>query len=98
MRPSHPDPRPLSGLGLLLGVRLTADTGEVPFSASDSTVVTGVTHDSRAVQPGDLYAALPGSRVHGADFCAAAVTAGAVAVLTDPGGRERAAASGVPVF
>ena len=29
--------------------------------ASDA-VVTGVTLDSRAVRPGDLYAALPGSR------------------------------------
>jgi UDP-N-acetylmuramoyl-L-alanyl-D-glutamate--2,6-diaminopimelate ligase len=36
--------------------------------------------------------------VHGAAFCAEAVAAGAVAVLTDPDGRSRAAASGVPVF
>jgi UDP-N-acetylmuramoyl-L-alanyl-D-glutamate--2,6-diaminopimelate ligase len=36
--------------------------------------------------------------VHGAEFCAAAVASGAVAVLTDPDGRARAAASGVPVF
>jgi UDP-N-acetylmuramoyl-L-alanyl-D-glutamate--2,6-diaminopimelate ligase len=35
--------------------------------------------------------------VHGAAFCADAVAAGAVAVLTDPDGRARAA-SGVPVF
>ena len=98
IRPSHPDPRPLSGLGLLLGVRLTADTGDVPFSPNDSTAVSGVTHDSRAVRPGDLYAALPGSRVHGAEFSAAAVRAGAVAILTDPDGRERAAATGAPVF
>ena len=32
--------------------------------------VTGVTLDSRAVRPGDLYAALPGARVHGAAFAA----------------------------
>jgi len=36
--------------------------------------------------------------VHGAAFCAEAVAAGAVAILTDPDGRSRAAASGVPVF
>src|SRR5208282_5510383 len=42
--------------------------------------------------------ALPGARVHGAAFCADAVAAGAVAVLTDPDGRARATASGVPVF
>lgn len=51
-------------------------------------VVSGVTLDSRSVQPGDLYAALPGSHVHGASFAAQAVAAGAVAVLTDPAGAE----------
>jgi UDP-N-acetylmuramoyl-L-alanyl-D-glutamate--2,6-diaminopimelate ligase len=50
------------------------------------------------VEPGDLYVALPGAHVHGAAFCADAVAAGAVAVLTDPDGRSRAVASGVPVF
>ena len=49
-------------------------------------------------EPGDLYVALPGAQVHGAAFCADAVAAGAVAVLTDPDGRARAMASGVPVF
>jgi UDP-N-acetylmuramoyl-L-alanyl-D-glutamate--2,6-diaminopimelate ligase len=77
---------------VLLGVRLGAD------SPNDLGSVRGVTLDSRAVQPGDLYVALPGSRVHGAAFSADAADAGAVAVLTDPGGRERAAASGLPVF
>jgi UDP-N-acetylmuramoyl-L-alanyl-D-glutamate--2,6-diaminopimelate ligase len=42
--------------------------------------------------------ALPGARVHGAAFCADAAAAGAAAVLTDAGGRDRAVASGVPVF
>ena len=50
------------------------------------------------VQPGDLYVALPGSRAHGASFCAEAVVRGAVAVLTDPAGRSVAASCGVPVF
>jgi UDP-N-acetylmuramoyl-L-alanyl-D-glutamate--2,6-diaminopimelate ligase len=49
-------------------------------------VVTGVTLDSRAIRPGDLYAALPGANVHGARFVSAAVGLGAVAVLTDPAG------------
>jgi len=52
----------------------------------DSRVVTGVTLDSRAVRPGDLYAALPGANVHGARFVDAAAGLGAVAVLTDPAG------------
>ena len=43
--------------------------------------------DSRAAGPGALFAALPGERVDGHDFAAAAVAAGAVAVLaTRPAG------------
>jgi UDP-N-acetylmuramoyl-L-alanyl-D-glutamate--2,6-diaminopimelate ligase len=60
--------------------------------------ISGITHDSRRVLAGDLYAALPGSRHHGARFCAQAAAAGAVAVLTDPSGRDLARASGLPVF
>ncbi len=57
--------------------------------------VLGATLDSRAVRPGDLYAALPGARAHGADFAAAAAGSGAVAVLTDEDGRRRMTAAGV---
>jgi UDP-N-acetylmuramoyl-L-alanyl-D-glutamate--2,6-diaminopimelate ligase len=66
-------------------------------AGSAATAVTGVTHDSRRVVPGDLYAALPGSRVHGAGFAAAAVASGAVAVLTDPAGAAQCRAGGVTV-
>ncbi|WP_415170790.1 UDP-N-acetylmuramoyl-L-alanyl-D-glutamate--2,6-diaminopimelate ligase [Nocardioides sp.] len=58
--------------------------------------VTGISLSSQRVLPGDLYAALPGSRAHGIDFAPAAVAAGAVAVLTDPAGVSRAPA-GVPL-
>ena len=96
IRPARQQPKPLSALGSLLGVRL-ASVGS-SFSPNDLGCVTGITLDSRVVMPGDLYVALPGTRVHGAAFCAAAVAAGAVAVLTDPDGRARAAQTGVPVF
>jgi UDP-N-acetylmuramoyl-tripeptide--D-alanyl-D-alanine ligase len=47
-----------------------------------ATRVTGtVEFDSRAVTPGGLFLALPGARSDGHDFAAAAVGAGAVAVL-----------------
>ncbi len=42
--------------------------------------------DSRAVGPGTLFAALPGSKVHGATFIEKALARGAVAVLTDAEG------------
>jgi UDP-N-acetylmuramoyl-L-alanyl-D-glutamate--2,6-diaminopimelate ligase len=103
IRPARQQPKPLSGLGSLLGVRLAAVLSPTPtlgssFSPNDLGCVTGVTLDSRVVAPGDLYVALPGTKVHGAAFCADAVAAGAVAVLTDPDGRARAAQTGVPVF
>jgi UDP-N-acetylmuramoyl-L-alanyl-D-glutamate--2,6-diaminopimelate ligase len=96
IRPARPQPRPLSALGSLLGVRLASVRSS--FSPNDLGCVTGVTLDSRVVVPGDLYVALPGTKVHGAEFCGDAVAAGAVAVLTDPDGRARAAQTGVPVF
>ena len=43
--------------------------------------VTGVAIDSRAVAPGDLFVALPGTRTDGARFIADALGAGAAAVL-----------------
>lgn len=87
-RPVHVPATPLAELAGQLGA-------EQPESAAE---VTGITHDSRAVRPGDLYAALPGARLHGADFATQAAGLGAVAVLTDPAGAERAAATGLPVL
>jgi UDP-N-acetylmuramoyl-L-alanyl-D-glutamate--2,6-diaminopimelate ligase len=46
-------------------------------------LVRGVSLDSRQVLPGDLYAALPGARHHGADFADQARAAGATAALSD---------------
>jgi UDP-N-acetylmuramoyl-L-alanyl-D-glutamate--2,6-diaminopimelate ligase len=46
-------------------------------------VVGGITHDSRKVLPGWVFAALPGAHHHGLDFLDQAIAAGAVAVLTD---------------
>lgn len=88
-RPAQVSATPLAELADQLGA-------EQPGSAA--VEVTGITHDSRAVRPGDLYAALPGARLHGADFVTQAAGLGAVAVLTDPTGAQRAAATGLPVL
>jgi len=69
-----------------------------PAVVAPQTLVSGVSLGSGTVRPGDLYAALPGQRVHGADFAGAARAAGAVAVLTDPAGAGRALATGLPVI
>ncbi|WP_052851828.1 UDP-N-acetylmuramoyl-L-alanyl-D-glutamate--2,6-diaminopimelate ligase [Streptomyces avicenniae] len=91
LRPRHVRPVPLAELAALLGT-------DAPQDADADRTVTGITHDSRAVVPGDLYAALPGARFHGADFAHQAASLGAAAVLADPSGAERAAASGLPVL
>ncbi len=65
---------------------LVPDLAAVPAIAS--VRVRGLTQDSRAVRPGDLFVALAGGRQHGLDHAAAAVAAGAVAVLHDRPGHE----------
>lgn len=69
----------LSGLGL------SARAGRDPE-------ITGLTLDSRAVAPGDLFAALPGASRHGAEFIATALSRGAAAILTDAAGARLAEA------
>ncbi|MFB7633329.1 UDP-N-acetylmuramoyl-L-alanyl-D-glutamate--2,6-diaminopimelate ligase [Streptomyces sp. NPDC056149] len=89
-RPEEVRPTPLADLASLLALPLP--------DGAEAVQATGITHDSRAVRPGDVYAALPGARLHGADFVAQAADLGAAAILTDPTGAERAAATGLPVL
>lgn len=57
---------------------------------------TGLSHKDSEIEPGDLFLAFPGSRVHGAEFADRAIAAGAVAVLTDSAGASMV--SGVPTL
>jgi len=79
-RPPSVDPVPVTVLATTTG-------GRVVGTPSDASV-TGVTLSSADVRPGDLYAALPGARTHGARFAAQALEAGAAGVLTDAHGAE----------
>ena len=86
LRPERVPAQAVGGLiERLPGARLHGD---------GAVAVTGITHDSRHVQPGDLYLARAGERAHGISFLADAMTAGAVAVLTDPASVESAVAAG----
>lgn len=76
----------------------SVETGKARLSAlglaargGRDPVLTGLTVDSRAVQAGMLFAALPGVAVHGAAFVPQALAAGAAAVLTDAEGAKLAA-------
>ncbi len=53
--------------------------------------ITGLCVDSREVRDGTLFAAMPGTKVHGATFIETAIARGAVAVLTDAEGARMAA-------
>ncbi len=55
----------------------------------------GLACDSRAVKPGYLFAALPGSHANGAAFISDAVSRGAVAILARPEARAQAEKLGV---
>ena len=91
-RPARIEPVPLTTLVARSDARVLTQ------ERAASVHVTGATLRAQHVLPGDLFAALPGARVHGADFAAEAVRAGAVAVLTDEEGARRAALRDVPVL
>jgi UDP-N-acetylmuramoyl-L-alanyl-D-glutamate--2,6-diaminopimelate ligase len=96
-RPAHPRSTRLADLAASLSVDLPAGADNGADNGAGEVLVTGLSLSSQRVRPGDLYAALPGSRAHGASFARDAVAAGAVAVLTDPVGAGQAAGLGVPV-
>ena len=50
--------------------------------------ITGITHNTKSVEPGDLFVALNGEKNHGAQFVAEAKANGAVAVLSDSQGEK----------
>ncbi len=81
-------PVPLGDIAALLAVDCGSDQVTLP--------ITGVSLDSRAVQAGDLFFALPGQHAHGAMFIEQAQHAGARAVVTDDDGAQMA--SGIPVL
>ncbi len=60
--------------------------------------IAGMTSDSRAIEPGFLFAALPGARFDGRDFIADALAKGAAAVLAPAGTKLPDTASDIPLL
>ena len=84
-------PLPLEEIARITGARL--DGGADPAAVLDGPVVI----DSRRAGPGGLFAAVAGERADGHDFAAAAIAAGAVAVLaTRPCGAPALITDNVP--
>ena len=75
----------------LLGPEVTAR------SASGATEITGITADSRQVQPGWLFAAMPGAKADGARFVPEAIAKGAAAILVKEG-MQVSAPAGIAVL
>ncbi len=83
-------PRSLVAIARVVGGEL-----RVPAGADASAQVGGVSIDSRAVAPGELFVALAGDRVDGHDFVLDAMGAGAKAALV---ATDRAVPETVPLI
>jgi UDP-N-acetylmuramoyl-L-alanyl-D-glutamate--2,6-diaminopimelate ligase len=92
MRPAHPADHGLAALADAFSL-VRASGGDL-----DDVSITGVTVASNDVEPGDLFVAVPGLRVHGATYARQAVDGGAVAIVTDAAGAELLADLAVPVL
>ena len=110
-RPSAPIPRSLAEIAARLsdarlvevGGQAGADGaagsgGSGPTVAGATVMVTGITHASNEVRPGDVFAALPGAQAHGSAYIPAAAAAGALAVFTDAAGAPAAVEAGLPAI
>ena len=100
-RPQRPQGTRLGALA----AEIIAETGApaMALAGDPDTEITGLSLSSQRILDGDLYAALPGSRVHGIEYVEDAVEEGAVAILTDQQGIDRvrpnsAVLSGIPVL
>ena len=78
MRPLLAQSKSLASGAAILGI-----------TTQSSLRFTGITSDSKKVQPGDLFCAFPGASAHGADFAKDAQSHGAVAILTDTAGAAK---------
>ena len=83
IRPLTQSQRSLASFASTVGA-----TSALSASELEKIGVTGVTSSSADVEPGDLFCAFAGEKVHGASFAQDAIKSGAVAVLTDAEGAK----------
>jgi UDP-N-acetylmuramoyl-L-alanyl-D-glutamate--2,6-diaminopimelate ligase len=92
IRPLTQSQRSLASIAATVGA-----TSELSASELEKIGVTGVTSSSSDVEPGDLFCAFAGEKVHGASFAQDAIKSGAVAILTDAEGAKKIKGSPVLV-
>lgn len=100
LRPQNPPAHRLADLAAHLGapIEQRVGGGDQDADTDASASVTGLTLATADLRPGDLFVAVQGGTRHGAEFAGDAAARGAVAVVTDAAGRERALASGLPTI
>ena len=100
LRPQNPPAHRLADLAAHLGapIEQRVGGGDQDADTDASASVTGLTLATADLRPGDLFVAVQGGTRHGAEFADDAAARGAVAVVTDAAGRERALASGLPTI
>jgi len=59
------------------------------LKSESNVIITGITQSDAEVEPGDIFLAIPGSKVHGANFIHSAKERGAVAIVTDLEGLQK---------
>ena len=59
--------------------------------SSSEELISGICSNSKEIEPGDLFVAIPGTKSHGANFVDFAIKQGAKGILTDAEGRKLAA-------
>jgi UDP-N-acetylmuramoyl-L-alanyl-D-glutamate--2,6-diaminopimelate ligase len=60
--------------------------------------ISGLSHNTESIEPGDLFVALGGEKTHGANYLPTALKNGAVAVLTDLAGQEIIGKTEIPIL
>jgi UDP-N-acetylmuramoyl-L-alanyl-D-glutamate--2,6-diaminopimelate ligase len=64
-------------------MNLMNKTIETEVRGDTGVVISGITHNSKEVSPGDIYACIPGFKFDGHDFAEEAVQAGASALVVE---------------
>jgi len=90
LRPEHQAPVTLAAIAAEFELDWATPASEVS--------VSGISMNTNDLRPGDLFVAMPGLKTHGANFVAAAIDKGAVALVTDAAGLALLENVGLPTL
>ena len=76
----------------------SVDVGQLPNHPALEAQVRGLTTNSHACQPGDLFIGMPGTRVDGGEFWESAIAAGAIAAVVSPQAAQKRVSGDVCVI